>query len=169
MLFKPAAMKRTDIWVPAFDGIYRLWFSVPLTHELERKLGHTDREGIQRSLGIFAIYGSIAKGRYELEGKPIGFAVEATASIDACRETVRLGLIGGGNALVSGEQVKVTPERAKHLVETYLVPGPIEDSWNLAYLMLSTAIHGREEEPHEVGTDSRTAVFPVAAEAKLEA
>lgn len=152
--------KRVDLWADLFDGTYRLFMDAPHICELERKCSYVDRDGNQRARGIFEIYGAIAKGRYELEGRSVGFAVEASASLSECRETVRLALIGGGHALVDGEQIRVDAQLARRLVDNYLVPAPVEESWNLAYLMLHTVMYGRECRPEEIGVSIHKAVFP---------
>lgn len=151
---------RTDLWVDAFDGTYRLFLPLAQATELETKCGGVDGEGVRRPRGVFAIYGAVARGRYELEGRSVGFAAEGIATIAECRETIRLALIGGGAALVDGVETKVDAIRAKQLVENYLVPAAVEQSWDLAYLILHTLIHGRKQRPDEAGTSSRTAVFP---------
>ncbi len=151
---------RTDLWIEAFDGTYRLWLSLPEVQELEHKCGYIDAEGNRRPRGILGIYGAVARGRYELEGRSVGFAVEGAATVAECRETIRLALIGGGNAVVDGVQVKVDAYRAKQLVDNYLVPAAIEASWDLAYMILHTAVHGRKQRPEEDGTTSKIAVLP---------
>lgn len=160
----PDPTLRTDLWVDALDGTYRLFLDMPTLVELERRCTYVDREGNRHPMGVFAIYGAVAKGRYELEGRSVGFAVEGAASIEHCRETVRLALIGGATAIIDGETVRINAKRAGELVETYLAPAPVEDSWNLAYLILHTAIHGRKERPEEVGTRSTQAIPPRATE-----
>lgn len=155
---------RTDVWMDVFDGTYRFWLPVPQTQELETKCGFVDDQGFRHARGIFAIYGAVARGRYELEGRSVGFAVEGAASVAECRETIRLALIGGGTAVVDGVQVKVDASRAKQLVDNYLVPAAVEQSWDLAYLILHTMIHGRKQRPEEDGTTSKTAVRPADVE-----
>lgn len=151
---------RTDVWVQCFDGVYRFFLGQAQIAELERKCGFTDREGNKQVRGIFAIFGRVAKGRYELKGEPVGLPSEGEATIDDCRETVRLALIGGGHAIVNGERVQIGAQRASQLVATYLAPAPMEQSWNLAYLALYTLIHGRKQSAAEAGTASTTAVYP---------
>jgi len=155
---------RTDVWVDAFDGTYRLFLDMPHVCEIERKCGFVDRNGDRQPCGLFAVYGRVAKGRYELDGKQVGFSVEGQATITDCRETVRLALIGGGMGLVGGEQVKVTPRRAEELIATYLAPAPVEESWNLAFLILHAAIHGRPARANEAGASSMQPVPPAAAD-----
>lgn len=158
----PDQALRTDLWVDAFDGTYRLWLPLPQAQELEAKCGFTDDQGVRRPRGILAIYGAVARGRYELEGRSVGFAVEGAATIAECRETIRLALVGGGTAIVDGVQVKVDAARAKQLVDNYLAPAAVEQSWDLAYLVLHTLVHGRKQRPEEDGTTSKIAVAPAA-------
>lgn len=153
--------KRTDGWIKAFDGTYRFFLDVRQIAELERQTGFTDKDGNKRPGSIFQVYDRVSKGRYEMDGQPIGLASEGAATLTDCRETVRLALIGGGHAVVAGEQVKVNPTRAMELVETYLADAPLYESWTLAFMILDATIHGREQEPHEAGTHSRVAAYPV--------
>ncbi|KQN19436.1 hypothetical protein ASE86_13270 [Sphingomonas sp. Leaf33] len=142
---------RTDLWMDVFDGTYRFFLPIALDRELEEKCN---------GRAIIAIYGSVARGRYELEGKSVGFSVEGAASLHECLETIRLALIGGGTAIVDGMQVRIDATRAKQLVDVYLAPAPVEASWDLAYMILHTLVHGRMQRPEEDGTTSKTAVRP---------
>lgn len=151
---------RTDVWVDAFDGAYRLFLDMPHICEIERKCGFVDRNGDRQPCGLFAVYGRVAKGRYDLDGKQVGFAVEGEATITDCLETVRLALTGGGMAVVNGELVKVSPQRANELIDAYLKLGPVEEAWNLAFLILHAAIHGRPARENEIGVSIRQPVPP---------
>lgn len=152
---KPDYTLRTDLWADAFDGTYRFWLDLPMTEELETKFGK----------GIFAIYGSVARGRYELEGKSVGFANEGAASLPECRAVIWMALAGGKVGIVDGAEVKVDANRARQLVDRYLVSAPAEQSWDLAFLILHTAVLGRKERPEEAGTRSSEAVPPVTPDA----
>ncbi len=153
---------RIDLWADIFDGKYRLLLTMPMLRELEQQCGYVDHRGEFHPLGTLAIYGQVSAGRYELEGKSVGFAVEGRTSVRVCQEVVRLALIGGGLAVVDGETVNVRPQRAKELVENYLVPAPAEASWDLAYMILHTRVVGRKPMPHEVGQPTIVAVVPPA-------
>jgi hypothetical protein len=153
---------RIDMWADIFDGKYRLLLTMPMLRELEQQCGYVDHRGEFHPQGTLAIYGQVSAGRYELEGKSVGFAVEGRTSVRVCQEVVRLALIGGGLAVVNGETVNVRPQRAKELVENYLVPAPAEASWDLAYLILHTRVVGRKPLPHEVGEPTGVAIVPPA-------
>lgn len=155
-----ASSKRTDLWVDAFDGLYRLFLPLPLLCELEGKAGYIDKDGNRRACSIFVLYDRVSKGRYELDGQPVGYPAEGAASANDCLETVRLALVGGGHAIVHGARVKVTAARAMELVKAYLENAPLEESWKLAFLILNAVISGREAKPNEVGKSSRIVVFP---------
>lgn len=144
---------RVDLWLREFDGTYRFALPMPQMTELERQCG--DR-------GIFAIYGGLAAGRYRLDGQPVNAPHEGQGGSRDVFETVRLGLIGGGVGVVNGEQIKVTPQIAADLVDTYLRPAPMERAWNIAFAILDARINGRGATEQEIaaGNDSRTAVIP---------
>ena len=61
------------------------------------------------------------------------FAGEAFAQ--EVRETIRLGLVGGGE----------TPQRAAELVETYLAATPYAETYGIASAVMLAAMHGAPE------------------------
>lgn len=158
---------RVDLWAHIFDGQYRLLLTPPMMRELEQQCGYLDHRGEYHPQGILALYGQVAKGRYELEGKSVGFAVEGKASLLTCHNVVRLALIGGGLAVVDGEAVNIRPNRAKELIEHYLVPAPAEEAWDLAYMILHTRMVGRAPSPEEEGQPRGVAVIPRSEGAAL--
>jgi hypothetical protein len=145
---------RTDLRVPFGDGLYRFALPAKEAAELERLCGWTDADGVKRSLGLGAVFARMAKGRAFLAtGTPdwdnIGIA-EALASEMVerdCRETIRLGLLGGGEGEVSGKQVEVKASDAARLVGLYVDDRPLEDAWTLAFAILGARIYGRAADP----------------------
>ncbi|HEX8382868.1 MAG TPA: hypothetical protein VF592_05770 [Sphingomonas sp.] len=146
--------RRTDIRVPFGDGVYRFALSGKEVAELERRCGWTDKDGHAHPLGVGAIFGRMARGRAFLPtGEPdwsnIG-ELEVLASEIVERdvvETVRLALIGGAAGEVDGEAVKVTPNRARELVDLYVIGQPLEEAWTLAFAILGARICGRTPDP----------------------
>lgn len=151
---------RVDLWANIFDGQYRLLLTPHLMRELEQKCGYVDHRGDYHPQGIMALYGQVAKGRYELDGKTVGFTVEGQTSVLTCHEVVRLALIGGGLAVVNGQTIKIDPQRAGQLVANYLVHGPAEAAWDLAYIILHTRMVGRAPSPEEERLGRGVAVVP---------
>lgn len=145
---------RTDLRVPFGDGVYRFALPSKEAAELERLCGYVDGGGLHRSLGLGGIFARMAKGRAFLHaGTPdwsnIGMA-EALASEMVerdCRETIRLGLIGGGEGEVNETPVKVSPADAARLVNLYVIDRPLEDAWTLAFAILGARIYGRAADP----------------------
>lgn len=84
------------------------------------------------------------KGRYLLHGQAFGVPHECEAFIDDVYQTVRLGLIGGGQGQVDGADVKVSVLRAKQLIETYAHTVPLKETWDLAVAILAAKIEGYE-------------------------
>jgi hypothetical protein len=125
---------RTDIELEFADGSYLFALKLPQIVELQRVCG----------AGIFAIYGRVLKGRYVMAGKEFGAPHEAEAFLHDIYETIRQGLIGGGKGRVNGEDVAVSPGRAKELLETYVHPQPLKDAWSIAATILSAKIEGYE-------------------------
>lgn len=125
--------RRIDCWMEVGDGHYRLKLGRRL-FELEEKINR----------GAFQIYGSVARGRYEQNGESFGFATEGAASRNTCREVVRLGLVGGGQAVIDGRLVQVDGPAANKLLARYIDDGPAELLWDMAFAIMSCAIEGRE-------------------------
>jgi hypothetical protein len=138
---------QTQIELEFGDGSYVFALKLPQILELQRSCGHTDARGVAHPSGIFAIYGRVLKGRYVVQGSDVAFGVphECEALLNDILETIRLGLVGGGEGLVSGQEVKVNALRARQLIETYCFPAaPLTDAWDIAAAILSAAIEGYE-------------------------
>lgn len=104
------------------DGAYKFRPNLSELEELEEKCG----------AGIGAIYLRLHSPNY---------------TIADVRETVRLGLIGGGMA----------PGKALALVRRYVDGRPIDESWLLARTIMGAVMHG-------VANDSAPSVVPPRAE-----
>lgn len=115
------------------DGRYRFWLALPHVIELERKAGNKS---------VFAIYDQLGAG-LGLDGDQAVYLGGGAAMITDIRETIRLGLIGGNNGMVAGEDVEVGPIRARELVDLYTFPNrPIVESVHVAWSILHAAITG---------------------------
>lgn len=114
------------------DGDYLFDLKLPQLAELQRS----------RECGIFKIYGRVLKGRYMLNGEPLAMAEDGEAFAEDIYETIRLGLIGGNKGLVNGQEVTVSPIRARQLVETYCHPAPLRECWAIAAAVLSARVEG---------------------------
>lgn len=115
------------------DGTYLFDLKLPQMAELQDKCG-----------AIFALYGRVLKGRGLFEGVPVGLTWEGEAFDRDLFETIRLGLIGGGEGMVDDQPVKVSPILAKKLVERYCHTQPLRESWALAAAILTARIEGFE-------------------------
>lgn len=116
------------------DGDYLFDLKLPQLAELQRL----------RECGIFKLYGRVLKGRFLMGDNPVALAEEGEAFAEDMFEVIRLGLIGGGKAMVNGEEAVVSPLRARQLVETYCHPAPLMESWSIAAAVLAARIHGFE-------------------------
>lgn len=139
---------QTWIDLPFADGRYVFKLGLEQIKEIERKCAD----------GIGAIYGRTRKGRY-------GFASgEALPDEGQYRwpelvEVVRQSLIGGGDGIVDGADVKVSAVRANDLIESYLLGATdkrmaMTEVWALAYAILVALIEGytppKKDEPAKV-------------------
>lgn len=116
------------------DGDYLFDLKLPQLAELQRL----------RDCGIFKLYGRVLKGRFLMGDNPVALAEEGEAFAEDMFEVIRLGLIGGGKAMVNGQEAVVSPLRARQLVETYCHPAPLMESWSIAAAVLAARIHGFE-------------------------
>lgn len=124
---------QTHIDLEFADGTYRCALGLEQLHELQTKC----------KIGIGGLYARVLQGRVP-EDISVGHPGYAAFHIDDIRETVRQGLIGGGQGLVDGQEVKVGPLRANELVERYLTPMPLVGQWNLAAAILFASVEGYE-------------------------
>lgn len=127
---------RTEIELEFGDGKYL--FKLPLVqiNELQSKTG----------LGIGALYAKLLQGRYIYapdNDATMGMPTQANYAAADVIEPIRLGLIGGGQGIVDGVPVKVTPLVANRLVENYVYPArPFMEAWTLATSVLSVVVEG---------------------------
>lgn len=121
------------------DGEYRFALGLAQIHELQTKC----------KIGIGGLYARVVQGRVEDDIK-LAHPAYAAFHVDDLIETVRQGLIGGGEGRVDGQPVKVSAMRANELVERYLLPMPLKEQWDLAAAILFAKIEGYQPPPDEV-------------------
>ncbi|WP_066282845.1 GTA-gp10 family protein [Blastomonas sp. CCH1-A6] len=125
------------------DGTYAFDLKLPQIIELQEKCGTTGPDGARQRKNILAIYSSVMAGRALIgDGVHIGVPDQAEAAVQEVYETIRLALIGGGEGIVDGETVRVSPLDAKRLVETYVHPMPLVAAWDIAAAILYARIVG---------------------------
>lgn len=122
---------QTHIEIAFADGTYRFALGLAQIHELQTKC----------KAGIGAIYARVLQGRLA-DDITVGHPAYGAYHCDDLVETVRQGLIGGGQGMVDGVEVKVGALRANDLVERYLLPMPLSEQWNLAAAILFAKIEG---------------------------
>lgn len=126
---------KTHVDLKFADGEYRFALGLAQIHELQTKC----------SAGIGAIYARVLQGR--VPDEDMGHPLYAAYHVGDLVETIRQGLIGGGEGQVDGQTVKVTATRANELVERY-GPGaegvPLSEMWKLAAAILYAKIEGYE-------------------------
>lgn len=114
------------------DGEYVFDLKLPQLAELQEK----------RGCGIFKLYGRVVQGRYIFEGQTIASTVEGEAYAEDLFEVIRLALIGGNAGVVSGEEIRVSANLARKLVERYCYDAPLKESWAIAAAVLGARIEG---------------------------
>jgi hypothetical protein len=139
----------TWIEVPFGDGVYRFHLKRPQIEELERMCSYPGKDGKPVPLGIGAIFSRVAKGRDFLPTGDVDWSGISAAELLAseicqqdCVETIRIALIGGNRGIVGGREVRVSPDRARQLVDSYVVGQPVEDAWHYAFATLGAAMYG---------------------------
>ncbi len=126
-------MAVTHINLAIADGSYRFALGLAQIPELQLKC----------DIGIGGLYARVVQGRMT-DDITVGHSAYAAYHVNDLIETVRQGLIGGGEGLVDGQNVKVGALRANDLVERYLMPMPLVEQWNLAAAILFAKIEGYE-------------------------
>lgn len=125
------------------DGEYRFWLPMPQVIELQRKCGQTDNDGKLFPKSILTIFDQISEGMGQDGTGNVLWIGGGAALPNECNEVLRLGLIGGNNALVDDAEVQVGPNRAKELVELYGYPArPLSEVMANAWRVLHAAIVG---------------------------
>jgi hypothetical protein len=121
---------------PFANGSYRFALGLEQIKEIERAA----------NAGLGAIYGRVSKGRYGFSDGEI-YPELAEYRFPELVEVIRQALIGGGEGIVDGQDVKVSAVRANDLAQAYLLG--ISDQrmamtqiWALAYAILHALVHG---------------------------
>lgn len=124
-------MAQTELRLAFADGEYRFRLGLGQIRAIEEKCGP-----------IGEVFQRLMKGRYLVGGHPVGATAEAAFKLDDVLETVRQGLIGGGEAEVDGQSVKVDPVRASSLLQLYVAERPLHEGWSLAVAIMSALMEG---------------------------
>lgn len=125
-------MIQTALELDFADGTYLFDLKLPQLAELQEK----------RGCGVFKIYARVLAGRYVVEGYSLADSSQGESYAEDLFETIRLGLIGGGQGEVDGREIKVTAITARRLVDTYCLPAPLRESWSIAAAVLGARIEG---------------------------
>jgi hypothetical protein len=145
---------QTHIDLAFADGTYRCALGLGQVNEIQTKC----------KMGIGAIYARVLQGRVA-EDISVGHPMYAAFYQEDLVEVMRQGLIGGGQGMVDGAEVKVGPLRANELIERYFLPLPLVEQWNLAAAILYAKVEGYEEQPDAPPIDEAA----TAASAKKKA
>lgn len=135
--------------IPFGDGVYTFKLGMTQILAIEEKC---------RPAGIGAIYARTLAGVRENEGIIFGYGPEAEFRLAEVIEICRQGLIGGGAGFVDGQDVKVSPHMANHLVDTYVKPdagNPLQTAWILAARLCQDLLYGYEPAQQEAQKKSR--------------
>jgi hypothetical protein len=135
------------------DGEYLFRLGLKQIAELQEKCGS----------GLGVIFARVIRGRIEISpSKTLGVPTHGEWKYEDLRETIRLGLIGGGAGTVADREVKVTAMLAKTLVERYIDDIPKREAWTIAAAILTACIEGytpsddTAEDEEEPGKDVAT-------------
>lgn len=126
------------------DGAYTLALPLKWITECERACGVRDNDGILRPKSIYTIHAELEAGLGITPDDTPAYLGGGQAHPSDIREVLRCALIGGGFGLVNDEEVKVGPNKAVQLVDTYL-PNPVAgwvEGQHLAWAVLNATIRG---------------------------
>lgn len=143
---KPEKYSPCEVMLAFGDGDYLFRLPLKQISELEEK----------SKAGIGAIFARVLQGRIMLKenGEMIGLPTHAGYFLSDIRETIRLGLIGGG----------AKPVEVSKLMERYVDGTPLRDQWNLAAAILAATIEGYTGKPKTVEGDKPVGEAPATAE-----
>lgn len=126
-------MPTTSIDLEFADGTYTFALKPHGINEMQEKCG----------IGIGGLFARVLQGRFvAADGMEYGSHADAAYKLVDLTETIRQGLIGGGQGEADGQEVKVTSIVANRLVENYVSNAPLAQSWALAASILSALIEG---------------------------
>lgn len=115
------------------DGDYLFRLPIAQVVELQEKC----------DAGVGAIFARLMAGRYkDTNGDIVLNPLEAQFKAQDVRDTIRLGLIGGGKGTVDGQQVAVDPTKARRLVADYVDTRPLLETWRIASAVLAAFVVG---------------------------
>lgn len=141
------------------DGAYTLALPLKWIVECERACGVRDNEGVLRPKSIYAIHAELEAGLGITTDETPAYLGGGQAHPSDIREVLRCALIGGGCGIVNGEEIKVGPNKAVQLVDTYL-PNPVAgwvEGQHLAWAVLNATIRGpqlKKKAEHPAGDPS---------------
>jgi hypothetical protein len=142
-------MKPTFVDQEWAGGTHRFDLKIAQIRELEETAG----EGVFRIIGSFHGYRKTYRYGYDTQGQQIiveSLVPEITARSFTIRETIRLGLIGGG----------MSPEAARKLVVKYVDGTPISEHVNAAMVILAAFAYGAPEDDSVVEEDDQDPAQP---------
>ena len=120
------------------DGSYIFKLPLAQIHELQRKCA--EDSGVPSGIG--AIFARVLKGCIQVGSEVMLRPDSAEFFVTDVIETIRQALIGGGEGVVNGQPVKVTPAVANRLVQTYVLERPLAESWSVAAAILGACVVG---------------------------
>ena len=147
---------QTHIDLEFADGTYRFALGLAEIHELQTKC----------NVGIGGLYARVLQGRMR-EDIAVGHPGFAAYHLEDLIETVRHGLIGGGQGIVNGEEIKVGALRANQLVERYLHPLPLIEQWNIAAAILHAKVDGYEDPAQKKSPTPETEGEPTTGDGSI--
>lgn len=138
-------MPQTDITLAFGDGEYRF------------KLGLSQIAAVEDKCGpIGEVFSRLLKGRYLVNGQPVGSTAEAAFKVADVIEVCRQALIGGGTGLIDGQTVKVDPLKANSLVSIYVADRPLAEGWSLAVAVMTAMMEGYTPPKEQAGNRPAT-------------
>jgi len=127
---------QTEINLPFADGVYLFRLPLTMIYEIQRKTNSP----------IGAVFARVLKGRYLIGEESFGMPTEGEYRVEDLMETMRCGLIGGGQGLVGGETIQVGPPLVLELMNNYAYPAvPLKKMWEMAAAVLMACVEGYDD------------------------
>lgn len=128
--------------LPFGDGVYTFRLGMTQILAIEEKCG----------AAIGKVYARTLAGVRDNDGVIFGYGPDAEFRLVEVIEICRQALIGGGAGFVDGQDKKVSPHLANHLIDTYLKPdagNPLHTAWILAARLCQDLLYGYEPAAQE--------------------
>lgn len=158
---QPPELPPRQTWImhPFGTGVYKFALGIPQCLELEKGGDGIGKIASDVMIGRIAVGTKADANPFSPEATgSIGNPFHAAIGVPMLRAVLTQGLIGGNYGIEDGQEVKVSPRRAKELVDLYGPPArPIEEAWDVAAALMYAVMVGVEPKPEQPASENSEA------------